>query len=122
MRARIATAIATVGLVTSASGAYALSPLPTPYLQLRAEHNGARADVLVVKAPRYTAGGTIDLFRTASPGKLRWLMDTKTSNKHGDVRFRVKDRNGAEATEYRVVLRAAEGDYPRSVSNKRRVR
>ena len=78
--------------------------------------------MLLVRASRYAAGGTVDLFRTASPGRLRVLLATETLGEHGNARFRVKDRNGAAPTEYRVVLRAAEGEHPRAVSPKRRAR
>ena len=123
---RLLTAATTVAAALAATAfgasADALSPPAPPSLEVGPRHNAGQADVLLVRASRYAAGGTVDLFRTASPGRLRVLLATETLGEHGNARFRVKDRNGAAPTEYRVVLRAAEDEYPRGVSPKRRAR
>ncbi|QWC84365.1 hypothetical protein KLP28_12370 [Nocardioidaceae bacterium] len=93
-----------------------------PTITLKGRNNGAKADRLLVQGPRYTAGGTVRLFKTGLKNRPRQLVAVKQSNQFGNVRFRVADRNRKKFTQYRAFLAPSAGEYNRAVSNRRQVR
>ncbi|QWC84363.1 MSCRAMM family adhesin SdrC [Nocardioidaceae bacterium] len=97
-------------------------PNRRPELSLRGRNNGGKADRLFIKGSNYSRGGTINLFKTGLKNRPRVFVGQKTSNRFGNVRFRVADNNRKRFTQYRAFIRPDEGNYRRAASNRRQVR